>query len=64
MAFRVETTAQAERETEAILEWLLSQHAADTGIRWFLAPDEALASLAHFSGRCPLAPDVYRILFT
>jgi hypothetical protein len=35
MAFLVETTPEAERDAEAILEWLLSQHAGDTGIRWF-----------------------------
>jgi plasmid stabilization system protein ParE len=57
MAFRVETTAEAEREAEAILEWLLSQHAGDTGIRWFLALDEAIASLATFPERCHLAPE-------
>ena len=27
MTFRVEVTAEAEREADAILEWLLSQHA-------------------------------------
>jgi len=26
MAFRVEISAQAERDADAILEWLLSQH--------------------------------------
>ncbi len=57
MAFRVETTAEAEREGAAILEWLLSQHAGETGIRWFLALDEAIAGLANFPERCPLAPE-------
>ncbi len=36
MAFLVETTPEAERDAEAILEWLYSQHAGDTGVRWFL----------------------------
>ncbi len=57
MTFRVETTAQAERDADAILEWLLSQHAGDAGIRWFLALEEAISSLAEFPERCPLAPE-------
>jgi toxin ParE1/3/4 len=57
MAFRVEISEQAERDAGAILEWLLSQHAGETGIRWFLALDDAVASLASFPGRCPLAPE-------
>ncbi len=48
MTFRVEITAQAERDADAILEWLLSQHAGDAGIRWFLALEEAISSLAEF----------------
>jgi len=43
MAFRVETSAQAESDADAILEWLLSQHAGEGGIRWFLALKEAIA---------------------
>jgi hypothetical protein len=42
MAFRVEISAQAERDAEAILEWLLSQHTGQTGIDWFLALDDAI----------------------
>ncbi len=57
MTFRVETTAAAEQEADAILDWLLSQHAGDTGIRWFLALQDAIASLAEFPRRCPLAPE-------
>jgi len=38
MTFRDEVSAQAESDAEAILDWLLSQHAGETGIRWFLAP--------------------------
>ena len=55
MASRVETSAQAERDADTILEWLLSQHAEETGIRWFLGLEDAIASLAKFSERCPLA---------
>jgi plasmid stabilization system protein ParE len=56
MTFRVETTAAAEQEADAI-DWLLSQHAGDTGIRWFLALQDAIASLGEFPERCPLAPE-------
>jgi len=57
MTFHVETTAEAEQDGEAILDWLLSEHAGDTGLRWFLAMQEAIASLAEFPERCPLAPE-------
>src|SRR5580692_6083562 len=35
MAFRVEITEQAERDGHAILDWLISEHAGETGLRWF-----------------------------
>ena len=57
MTFRVETTAAAEQDADAILEWLLSHHAGDTGIRWFLALQDAIASLAEFPKRCAVAPE-------
>jgi plasmid stabilization system protein ParE len=57
MTFRVETTPAAEQDADAILDWLLSQHAGDTGIRWFLALKDAIASLAESPERCPLAPE-------
>ena len=57
MTFRVEMTAQAEADAEGILEWLISQHAGDTGIRWFVGLEEAIASLSTFPKRCPLAPE-------
>lgn len=63
MAFRVETSAQAESDANSILEWLLSEHAGETGIRWFLALDDAIASLARFPERCPLAPEAGRFPF-
>jgi plasmid stabilization system protein ParE len=61
MAFRVEVAPEAEYDGEAILQWLLSQGAGDAGIRWFVALEDAIASLANFPERCSL---VYRILFT
>jgi plasmid stabilization system protein ParE len=57
MTFRVETTLTAEQDADAILDWLLSQHAGDTGVRWFLALQDAIRSLADFPERCPLAPE-------
>ena len=57
MTFRVETTAEAERDADAILEWLLSQPTGDTGIRWFTALTDAIESLAEFPERCALAPE-------
>lgn len=63
MAFRVETSAQAESDANSILEWLLSEQAGETGIRWFLALDDAIRSLAAFPERCPLAPETARFPF-
>jgi plasmid stabilization system protein ParE len=48
MAFRVELASEAEREADSILEWLLSQAAGNTGLRWFNALEDAIASLANF----------------
>ena len=57
MTFRVETSAQAEVDASAILEWLLAQHAGDAGLHWFLLLDGAIASLANAPERCPTAPE-------
>jgi plasmid stabilization system protein ParE len=57
MTFRIEMTAAAEQDADAILDWLLSEHAGDTGARWVLALQDAIASLAEFPERCPLAPE-------
>jgi plasmid stabilization system protein ParE len=63
MKFRVEVSAQAEADTSAILDWLLSQGAGETGIRWFLTLEEEIASLATFPERAPLAPESARFPF-
>ena len=63
MTFRVEISPQAERDAEAILDWLLSQHAGDTGIRWFLAMEDAIASLGELPNRCPLASENSKVPF-
>jgi plasmid stabilization system protein ParE len=57
MTFRVETTVESEQDADAILEWLISQRAGASGQRWFEALEGAIASLAEFPERCPLAPE-------
>lgn len=57
MAFRVRTSANAKRDVDAILAWLLSQEAGDGGWRWFQGLREAVASLANSPKRFPLAPE-------
>jgi hypothetical protein len=48
MSFRLEVTAEAERDADAILEWLFSRHAGETGLRCFAALEDAIQSLAEF----------------
>ncbi len=57
MAFRVEISLQAEHDAEAILDWLLSQQSGTAAIEWFVALDDAFASLAQIPERCPIAPE-------
>ena len=57
MTFRVEMTAAAEQDADAILDWLLSQHAGGAGMEWFLGLQDAITSLAEFPKRCPLSPE-------
>ena len=57
MIFRVETTAEAEQDADEILDWLLKQHAGETGLRWFLALEDKIATLSKFPERCQLAPE-------
>ncbi len=63
MTFRVEISAEAERDAEEILNWRLEQQAGETGLHWFLALEEAIASLAKYPERCPLAPENARFPF-
>jgi plasmid stabilization system protein ParE len=57
MAYRVKQTAQADRDLDLILEWLLDQQAGDTGLRWFHRLQETLQSLSDSPQRCSLAPE-------
>jgi plasmid stabilization system protein ParE len=63
MTFRVEISADAERDAEAILEWLLSEQAGETGVRWFVELERAIKSLASFPERCAPAPENQRFPF-
>jgi plasmid stabilization system protein ParE len=55
MTYRVEIADQVDRDADAILEWLHSQHATDAAVAWFRGLGEAIDSLAQFPSRCPLA---------
>jgi len=57
MTFRVEITAEAESNLDSILSWLISEHAGDTGFRWFEALEAGIETLAEFPERCALAPE-------
>jgi plasmid stabilization system protein ParE len=54
MTYRVEIADQVDRDADAILEWLHSQHATDAAVAWFRGLGEAIDSLAQFpSESCP-----------
>ena len=57
MAFRVEPTARAKRDLDAIRGRLLTHEAGEGGLRWFWKLDEAIASLSELPQRCALAPE-------
>jgi plasmid stabilization system protein ParE len=63
MAFRVEITAGARKDANAILFWLSSKQAGETGIRWYERLEEAVASLAQSPERCALAPENAHVPF-
>ena len=58
MAFRVEIAAEAQEDADSILAWLLSRSAGDAGLRWLLAMEDAIASLANFPGAAPWLPKI------
>jgi plasmid stabilization system protein ParE len=57
MTFEVRTTPDAEEDAAAILNWLMTEHAGEAGLRWFLKLDEAISSLGELPKRCKLAPE-------
>jgi plasmid stabilization system protein ParE len=60
MTFRVELSEEASRDADDILEWLYERQAGRTGINWFLAMEDAIASLENMPARCPVAPESAR----
>lgn len=42
MAFRVEISADAEREAEKILDWLIQEWAGEAGLLWHVGMYEAI----------------------
>src|SRR4051812_39852608 len=63
MAFRVEITAEAQRDVDAIYEWFVLQHAGEAGLRWFSALEIAIQSLRDFPERCSIAQDLLHLSF-
>jgi toxin ParE1/3/4 len=57
MTFEVRTTPGAEDDAASILHWLMTRHAGETGLRWFLTMEEAIAFLAELPMRCKLAAE-------
>ena len=63
MTYLVKITAEAEREADSILEWLLSQHAGDAALQWFAALEDAIESLSQFPKRCMIASENSAFVF-
>jgi plasmid stabilization system protein ParE len=57
MVSRVELTAKAKRDLDAILEWLVAQEAGEAGLRWYARLQKEIGSLSALAYRCPLAPE-------
>ncbi|HWB97567.1 MAG TPA: type II toxin-antitoxin system RelE/ParE family toxin, partial [Bryobacteraceae bacterium] len=57
MAFRVDTTPEAERDILRILDWLIAEETGQAGMRWFRGLEKAIVSLSEMPERCPLAPE-------
>ena len=56
MAFYVEFTARAKDDLEDAARWY-AQHSRDKSLLWMIGCQEAIASLADFPSRCPVAPE-------
>ncbi len=57
MAYRVLQTDESHRDLARILDWLLEQHAGETGLRWFDRLQTAMETLSEHPLRCGLAPE-------
>jgi toxin ParE1/3/4 len=56
MAYRVELTAQAQRDLEN-LHKRISADASNAAVAWLDELEDAISSLERFPLRCPLAPE-------
>jgi plasmid stabilization system protein ParE len=59
MSYRVETSEAAEAEAEALYLWIL-RRAPERAAAWYEGLLAAVASLADFPRRCPLARENHR----
>jgi plasmid stabilization system protein ParE len=57
MTFRVETTVEAERDGDAILNGCFRSMPVIAGFQWFTTLQDSIESLADFPKRCLLAPE-------
>lgn len=57
IAYRVNTSAEAERDLDEILEWLLLNNAGETGLHWVDGLQAAISSLENIPRRCGLAAE-------
>jgi plasmid stabilization system protein ParE len=57
MVYRVRQTDEAHQDLIHILQWLIKQHAGETGLRWFDRLQEAMETLSEHPQRCMLAPE-------
>ena len=56
MAYRVEVSARARRDLDAIYEFIQAEE-SDHALTWFLGLAEALRSLSELPYRSPVTPD-------
>ena len=63
MTFRVEVTSQAQRDADAIYDWLILQNTGEAGLRWFSDLESAIHSLRDFPERCPIVPELSNFAF-
>jgi plasmid stabilization system protein ParE len=63
MAFKIEYSAVAEADLDAILTWLVEQQAGQAGLRWFEGLQAAVDTLRAFPQRCSLMKKDRRVDF-
>ena len=57
MVYRVEMSAEAERDLDRILGWLLLNDAGETGLAWMDGLQAAISTLESIPRRCGLAAE-------